>query len=120
MMRALFACDIPRNASIDATVTFDHNALGCVVSSRCRIGPGTHLYHHVTLGADASGGYPSLGTNVTICTGAVVIGAVHVGDNAIVGANSVVTKDVPAGAIVAGNPARQIGTTELASACPRG
>ena len=49
-----------------------------------------------------------IGCNVWIGAGALVLPGVCIGDNAIVGAGSVVTRDVPAGATVAGNPARQL------------
>lgn len=49
-----------------------------------------------------------IGKNVTICTGAKVIGKVSIGDNVIVGANSVIVKDIPSNVIVAGVPAKII------------
>ena len=52
--------------------------------------------------------YPTIGNNVIIYAGAKIIGDVHVGDNAIIGANAVVTKDVPPNAIVGGIPAKVI------------
>lgn len=51
---------------------------------------------------------PILGNRVQIGAGAVVLGAVRIGDGAIIGANAVVMSDVPAGAIAVGNPARII------------
>lgn len=53
-----------------------------------------------------------VGNNVFIGMGALILPNVEIGDNCIVGANSVVTKSVPDGTIVAGNPARVIGSTE--------
>ncbi len=52
---------------------------------------------------------PSIGDNVTIFTGAAVLGPVRIGDNVSVGANSVVTKDILANLIVAGLPAKKVG-----------
>lgn len=53
-------------------------------------------------------GFPTIGNNVTIFPGARVVGNIHVGDNVVIGANSVVVKDVPDNSIVAGVPARVI------------
>jgi serine O-acetyltransferase len=67
----------------------------------------------VTLGSRDGLGYPTVGDGVTIYPGAVVLGAVHLGDNAVIGANAVVIGDVGSNQIVAGNPARVIGAAEL-------
>ena len=53
----------------------------------------------------------SIGQRVFIGAGSIVLPGVTIGDEAIVGAGSVVRRDVPPGAIVAGNPAREIGRT---------
>ncbi|HEX2165521.1 MAG TPA: DapH/DapD/GlmU-related protein, partial [Thermoanaerobaculia bacterium] len=55
--------------------------------------------------------YPRLGDRVTVGAGAAVLGGVTVGDDAVIGAGAVVLADVPAGARVAGVPARVIGRT---------
>lgn len=77
----------------------------------CRhIGQGCEIWHNVTLGTarSFSGEFPTLGNHVKICTGAIVLGGITIGDNATIAAGSVVLKDVPADAVVAGNPARII------------
>ena len=51
---------------------------------------------------------PTIGNNVKICAGAIVIGDVHIGDNSTIGAGAIVLKDVPDNCIVVGNPARII------------
>jgi UDP-2-acetamido-3-amino-2,3-dideoxy-glucuronate N-acetyltransferase len=53
-----------------------------------------------------------VGRGASVGTGATILGGVRIGERAIVGAGSVVTKDVPAGAVVAGNPARIIRTDD--------
>lgn len=65
------------------------------------------IYQQVTIGATKNG-CPQIGDNVTIYCGAKIIGNVIIGDNAVVGANAVVTKDVPSNAVVAGVPAKVI------------
>lgn len=74
---------------------------GAVIGDNCRI------LHNVTIGQNRNK-YPTIGNNVIIYAGAKIIGDVHVGDNAIIGANAVVTKDVPPNAIVGGIPAKVI------------
>lgn len=51
---------------------------------------------------------PTIGNNVSIGAGAIIIGGIHVGDNVVIGAGSVVVKDIPNNVVVAGNPARII------------
>ncbi len=51
---------------------------------------------------------PTIGNNVSLTLGCKVIGLIHIGDNVIVGPNSVVVKDVPANSVVSGIPARII------------
>ena len=53
-----------------------------------------------------------IGNHVTLCAGCKIIGHVRIGDYSIVGANAVVTKDVPAYSVVAGVPARVVRTLE--------
>jgi acetyltransferase-like isoleucine patch superfamily enzyme len=110
----------------------NHSYLGhyliVTADSEVVIGDHVHLADHVYLcGYDAhpidpiarrsgpapvdysGGGRILIGNDVWICHGAMVLKGVRVGDGAIVAARAVVAKDVPAGAIVAGNPARVIG-----------
>lgn len=63
-----------------------------------KVGPG------VVIGK-SNGGWPIIGDNVYIAANATVIGAITIGDNSIIGAGSVVTKDVPANSVYIGNPA---------------
>ena len=75
------------------------------IGAYAEIGENCTLYHDVTIGQNMNR-FPRLGNNVIVYTGAKIIGNVTIGDNAIVGANAVVTKDVPENAIVAGIPAK--------------
>jgi serine O-acetyltransferase len=74
------------------------------------LGRDCDVYQQVTVGA-GRGGFPVIGDRVDLCSGALVFGGIRVGDDVIIGAGAVVSKDVPDGAIMAGNPARQVGTT---------
>jgi len=85
------------------------HALNIVVNRRCVIGRNCNLSHGVTLGVAHRGeqaGTPAVGDNVFIGPGAVVFGRIKIGDNAAIGANSVVNKDVPPMAVVAGIPGK--------------
>jgi serine O-acetyltransferase len=68
------------------------------------------VYQQVTVGA-GRGGFPIIGDRVDLCSGALVFGGIRVGDDVIIGAGAVVSKDVPDRAIMVGNPARQVGET---------
>lgn len=73
------------------------------------MGKNCQVWQNVTLGKikkPGVNGFPKIGDNVKICCGAMVFGEVTVGDNTTIGAGAVVVKDVPANAVVVGNPAR--------------
>jgi serine O-acetyltransferase len=83
-----------------------------VIGEGVVVGQNVTLYNGVTLGAGSRGNagdkerYPIIGKRVTIYTGAKVLGFIHLGDDSIVGANSVVLKDIPTGCIAVGVPAK--------------
>lgn len=75
------------------------------------IGENCKIFQQVTIGFDGDEA-PVIGDCVTITAGAIVIGNVYVGDNSVVAAGAVVTRDVPANMIVAGVPAKVIKPVE--------
>jgi serine O-acetyltransferase len=82
---------------------------GCVIGETAIVGDDCMLYHGATLGGvDFRAGrrHPKLGNHILIGTGAKLLGAIVIGDNARVGANAVVTKDVPANHTATGIPAK--------------
>jgi putative colanic acid biosynthesis acetyltransferase WcaB len=83
---------------------------GLVINKHTVIGKNCLLRHTTTLGNKGKvvTDCPIIGDNVEIGAQVCILGKIRIGDNAIIGAGSVVTKDVPANAIVAGNPARLI------------
>jgi serine O-acetyltransferase len=95
---------IGRNADIGPGFVILHS-VGVVINTNVRAGRNLAIYHGVTLGAERNRS-PVLGDNVYIGAGAKVIGGVTVGSDVRIGANAVVTKDVPDGATVVGIPAR--------------
>jgi serine O-acetyltransferase len=84
---------------------------GIVVNQHATIGKNFNLSHQVTLGVANRGprkGYPVIGDNVYIGPGAKVIGHVCIGNNVAIGANCVVTKDIPDQSVVVGIPGKVI------------
>ncbi|MDH7446580.1 hypothetical protein [Aquimarina sp. 2201CG14-23] len=71
------------------------------------IGENFYVNHLVTVG-EIDGKRPTIGNNVSIHTGAIIIGDITIGDDSEIGAGSVVVKDVPQNCVVVGNPARII------------
>src|SRR5690606_26231569 len=84
---------------------------GVFVNSNCVIGRNCNLSQGVTLGLANRGprkGVPTLGDNVYVGPGVKIVGNVHIGNNVAIGANAVVTKDLPDNAVAVGIPARVI------------
>ena len=115
--RFLTGIEIHPGAKIGSGLFIDHG-LGVVIGETAEIGDDVTLYHDVTLGGVAPSvdsasqvgvkRHPTLANGVIIGSGAQILGPVTVGEGARVGANAVVTKDVPAGVTVVGNPARMV------------
>ncbi|MDM9381604.1 DapH/DapD/GlmU-related protein [Chlorogloeopsis sp. ULAP01] len=104
--------ELPWDTQVGANLKLSHS-VALVVNHETIIGTNCTLRHSTTIGNKklADGSYsrcPKIGNNVDIGSNVVIIGSVVIGDNAVIGAGSVVVKDVPAGAVVAGNPARVI------------
>ena len=102
--------EIHPGARIGRRLFIDHGA-GVVIGETAEIGDDVTLYQGVTLGGTswAKGKrHPTLGNNVVVGAGAKILGPFTVGDNARVGSNAVVVREVPAGATVVGIPARVV------------
>jgi serine O-acetyltransferase len=96
--------DIPLNCRIGGGLLIPHPN-GIVVHPDSEIGPNCLLFQQVTIGF-ARSGVPKLGGHVDVGAGAKLLGPITIGDHAVIGANAVVTIDVPAGATAVGIPAR--------------
>src|SRR5690606_7617763 len=79
----------------------------CTILNANSIGENFYVNHLVTIG-EINGKRPTIGNNVSIYTGAIVIGDITIGNNCSIGAGSVVTKSIPDNCVVVGNPARII------------
>jgi serine O-acetyltransferase len=100
--------EIHPGASMGRRVFIDHG-MGIVIGETAEVGDDSTLYHGVTLGGTSwnkGKRHPTLGRNVVVGAGAKILGPILVGDNAKVGSNAVVVRDVPAGATAVGIPAR--------------
>ena len=107
--RIIFSTEIPCGVEIGDGTRFAHFGLGVVLHNRTIIGKNCKIYQNVTIGSRNSIGPPTIGNNVLIGTGAIILGKITIGDGASIGAGSVVLKDIPPGATVVGNPAKVIG-----------
>ena len=111
LSRWLTGIDIHPGATIGRHLFIDHG-FGVVIGETAEIGDNVSIYQGVTLGgtdpANGVGGkrHPTLSDDVIVGSGAQILGPVTVNPRARVGANAVVTKDVPEGAVMVGIPAR--------------
>lgn len=91
-------------------LTFAHWG-AIIVNPNSVIGKNCLIYQGVTLGSQRGGGKPGapkIGNNCIISSGAKIIGGITIGDNVVIGANSVVTKDIPSGTVAVGIPCKVI------------
>ena len=106
--RIWFSSEVDTQAQIGPGFYMPHPH-GIIIGAGVRIGDNVSILQRVTLGrAGDNHVYPVIGNGVEIGAGAAVLGAISVGDGAKIGANSVVLKDVPPGAVAVGAPARLI------------
>lgn len=100
--------DIHPGAVIGHRFFIDHGA-GVVIGETAVVGDDVTLYHGVTLGGTSwrqGRRHPSLGNGVLVGAGAKILGAINLGDNVRIGANSVVVDSIPANQTAVGMPAR--------------
>jgi serine O-acetyltransferase len=110
LTRAVTGVEIHPAARIGKEFFIDHGA-GVVIGETAVIGDRVTLYQGVTLGGTGfqrGKRHPTLGDNVTVGSGAKLLGPIDVGSGAKVGANTVVVEDVPPGATVVGNPGHTV------------
>jgi serine O-acetyltransferase len=108
--RFLTGVEIHPGAVIGSAFFIDHG-MGVVIGETAEVGNNVTIYHGVTLGGTTwkkGKRHPTIGNNVVIGTGAKVLGPVKIGDNARIGANSVVISDTPPNSVVVGIPGKVV------------
>ena len=120
--RFLTGIEIHPKAKIGENLFIDHG-MGVVIGETSEIGNNVTIYHMVTLGGISPSinsdnqrnikRHPTLMDNVVVGSGAQILGPVVIGKNAKIGANAVVTKDVPENAIMVGIPAKNVGESSV-------
>ena len=110
LLEKLYGCEI-RGEGIDASVRFAHHARGCTIVA-ARICENVVIYQNVTIGSNLrfnrtrgtweNVGTPIIARNVVVCDGARILGPIVVGENSVVAAGAIVTRDVPANSVVTG------------------
>ena len=102
--RSLTGIEIHPGATIGRRFFIDHG-MGVVIGETAEVGDDVLMYHQVTLGGRSRGRekrHPTVGNRVLLGAGAKIIGAITIGDDAKIGANALVVKDVAPGAVVVG------------------
>lgn len=107
--RFLFSVWIPSSAKIGKKITLGYWGLGIVIHSNSIIGDRVQICQNVTIGRNfGDKKVPVIGNDVYIGTGSVLFGEIEIGDNVIIGSNSLINKSIPANCTVIGNPMRII------------
>lgn len=102
-------CDISFMSEIGDKLRLPH-PFGVVIGTGVKIGKNVTIFQNVTLGSNGKQNqeksYPVIGDNVTIYADSIIIGNIIIGENSVIGTKTLVNIDVPANAVVVGNPCR--------------
>jgi serine O-acetyltransferase len=111
---ALWGIDLPYNVKVGRRVRLGHH--GCMVLGASEIGDDVIIQHSVTMGLSRRNDteLPKIGSRVEIGPGVCIAGGLRVGDGSYIGANTVVSRDVPANSVVLGIPMRFVNGADLA------
>ena len=109
-VRAMCGAELDGACRIGPGLRLPHGANGIVIHKESVIGSNVTIYHQVTLGGrnSADSHPPVIGNHVEIFAGAKLLGSIHIGEGATIGANAVVLESVPAHCLAVGVPARII------------
>ncbi|PQF21038.1 serine O-acetyltransferase [Enterococcus mundtii] len=113
ILRVIYSCEFSEEVDFSSSAQLVHNGLGCVFHPKTKVGKNCKIYQNVTLGGNGkiidgkvTKGGPILEENVAVFTGACVLGPIKIGHDSVIGANTVITRDVPPHSLVYGNPAK--------------
>jgi serine O-acetyltransferase len=110
LTRNLTGIEIHPGATLGPGFFIDHG-MGVVIGETAEVGADVTIYHGVTLGGTSLAHgkrHPTLGDRVVVGAGAKLLGAIEIGDDCRIGANSVVVKSVPPNSVVVGVPGRPV------------
>ena len=99
LLIGLFGIDVGRGAAVGPGLLIPHPN-GIVIGTGAMIGARATVYQRVTVGKGFRGDFPAIEDGVTLLPGAVIAGRCRIGRGALIGANCVVSADVPAGHVV--------------------
>lgn len=104
-LRLITGIQLPLGTRVMGGVRFPHWSC-IVIAQSCSIGKNCTIHQGVTIGQSHFGrhqGYPTIGDNVLIYAGAKICGSIYVGNNVVIGANAVITCDIPDNCVVVGH-----------------
>lgn len=106
----IYNSKIPPSAKIGKNTFFGYGGISVVIHHNAIIGENCNIGHVVTIGGGNSKypGVPTIGNHVNIARGSIIFGGITIGNNVIIGANSVVNFPCPDNSVVVGNPGRII------------
>jgi serine O-acetyltransferase len=103
-----YTINLPLSVKLGSGIYIGHS-FAIAINRNVIIGNNVNISQCVTIGEKQIGkksGFPTIGNNVYIGPGSIIVGDIHISDGVVVGANSVVTSDIPQNAVVAGVPAK--------------